>query len=121
MHSPLRLDKSVPLNVVRRWLGHARIETTAIYASTIAGEECNLDRRAWGSLELALIRVSLSDFLQECGFKIIEAANADEAILLLDSRTTSIDLVMTDVRYRERWMDSDLRSGSGRIAKVFPC
>jgi site-specific recombinase XerD len=27
-------QKGVPLNVVQRWLGHARIETTAIYART---------------------------------------------------------------------------------------
>lgn len=45
-----------------------------------------------------LIRTSLSDFLQECGFKVIEAGNADEAIQLLETRALSIDLVMTDVR-----------------------
>ncbi len=47
-------QKSVPLNIVQRWLGHARIETTAIYASAIGDEERNLARRAWGSLELAM-------------------------------------------------------------------
>jgi len=47
-------QKAIPLNIVQRWLGHARIETTAIYASAIGDEERNLARRAWGSLELAI-------------------------------------------------------------------
>lgn len=44
-------QKGIPLNIVQRWLGHARIETTAIYASAIGEEERNLARRAWSSLE----------------------------------------------------------------------
>jgi site-specific recombinase XerD len=44
-------QKGVPLNIVQRWLGHARIETTVIYASAIGDEERNLARRAWCSLE----------------------------------------------------------------------
>jgi integrase len=47
-------QKSIPLNIVQRWLGHARIETTAIYASAVGEEERNLARRAWSSLELAI-------------------------------------------------------------------
>lgn len=47
-------QKGVPLNIVQRWLGHARIETTAIYASAIGEEERNLARRVWSSLELAI-------------------------------------------------------------------
>jgi len=47
-------QKSIPLNIVQRWLGHARIETTAIYASAIGDEERNLAQRAWSSLELAI-------------------------------------------------------------------
>jgi integrase/recombinase XerD len=41
----------VPLNILQRWLGHARIETTAIYASAIGEEERTLARRAWRSIE----------------------------------------------------------------------
>lgn len=37
----------VPLNIVQRWLGRARIETTAIYADAIGEEERNLARRTW--------------------------------------------------------------------------
>lgn len=47
-------QKGIPLNIVQRWLGHARIETTAIYAGAIGDEERNLAKRAWASLELAL-------------------------------------------------------------------
>jgi site-specific recombinase XerD len=47
-------QKGIPLNIVQRWLGHARIETTAIYASAIGDEERNLARRAWSSIELAI-------------------------------------------------------------------
>jgi integrase len=49
-------QRGISLNIVQRWLGHARIETTAIYASAIGDEERNLARRAWGSLELAIMR-----------------------------------------------------------------
>lgn len=47
-------QKGIPLNIVQRWLGHARIETTAIYASAIGDEERKLARRAWSSLERAI-------------------------------------------------------------------
>lgn len=47
-------QNAIPLNIVQRWLGHARIETTAIYASAIGDEERNLARRSWSSLELAI-------------------------------------------------------------------
>lgn len=44
-------QKGVPLNIVQRWLGHARLETTAIYSGALGEEERNLARRAWESLE----------------------------------------------------------------------
>jgi integrase/recombinase XerD len=43
-------QKQVPLNIVQRWLGHARIETTAIYSEAIGREERNLARRTWTGL-----------------------------------------------------------------------
>lgn len=52
-------QKCVPLNIVQRWLGHARIETTAIYASAIGDEERNLARRTWSTMDAAL-RVATS-------------------------------------------------------------
>jgi|ERR1700710_2408478 len=40
-------QKGVPLNIIQRWLGHARIETTAIYADALGVEERTLARRIW--------------------------------------------------------------------------
>jgi CheY-like chemotaxis protein len=46
----------------------------------------------------ALLRVTLSHFLQECGFNVLEAGNADEAVQILDQGGIAIDLVLSDVR-----------------------
>jgi len=45
----------------------------------------------------ALIRMAVSDFLQECGFKVLEASSADEAVQMLRSYAMVIDLVFSDV------------------------
>lgn len=37
----------VPLNIIQRWLGHADIQTTAIYANVMGDEERNLANRMW--------------------------------------------------------------------------
>jgi DNA-binding NtrC family response regulator len=44
-----------------------------------------------------LPRAMLSDHLQECGFMVFEAANANEAIHTIESGIP-VDLVLTDVR-----------------------
>jgi integrase/recombinase XerD len=46
--------RSVPLNVVQRWMGHARLETTSIYAAVVGDEERQLARRTWKIFEHAL-------------------------------------------------------------------
>lgn len=40
-------DAGVPLNMMKKWLGHARIETTAIYANAVGAEERVLAARMW--------------------------------------------------------------------------
>jgi DNA-binding NtrC family response regulator len=45
----------------------------------------------------ALIRSMLSDYLQECGFKVLESSTADEAILIIEQSDVIIDLVFSDV------------------------
>jgi integrase len=40
-------EARVPLNIVQKWLGHARIETTAIYADAIGSEERALASLLW--------------------------------------------------------------------------
>lgn len=37
----------VPLNLIQRWMGHSRIETTAIYANAVGDEELALAERMW--------------------------------------------------------------------------
>ena len=41
------LQVGVPLNLVQRWLGHARISTTAIYAAACGPEEFAFATRFW--------------------------------------------------------------------------
>jgi integrase len=42
------LEKSVPLNLVQKWLGHSDIATTAIYGNAVGLEEREIARRMWG-------------------------------------------------------------------------
>lgn len=47
-----------------------------------------------------LIRLGVADYLRECGFRVLEAANADDAIAILTARDPEfgIDVVFSDVR-----------------------
>lgn len=40
--------QGVPLNMLQRWLGHAHLSTTAIYADAVGKEEQNIAARMWG-------------------------------------------------------------------------
>ena len=40
-------EANVPLNMMQKWLGHARIETTAIYANAVGKEERTIAGRMW--------------------------------------------------------------------------
>lgn len=42
------IRSGVPLNLLQRWLGHARITTTAIYAEALGPEEREIAARMWG-------------------------------------------------------------------------
>jgi CheY-like chemotaxis protein len=44
-----------------------------------------------------LIRLVIADYLRECGYRVHEAASADEAIVVLESRDVSVDIVFSDV------------------------
>ncbi len=41
------LEKGIPLNLVSKWLGHSKLETTAIYANALGQEERNIASRLW--------------------------------------------------------------------------
>ena len=38
----------VPLNMLQKWLRHAQLSTTAIYADAVGKEEQDIARRMWG-------------------------------------------------------------------------
>jgi integrase len=37
----------VPLNMTQKWMGHARIETTAVYTNAVGPEEQRIAERMW--------------------------------------------------------------------------
>ena len=41
------IRSGVPLNLVQKWLGHARMETTAIYTQALGAEEKGIAERMW--------------------------------------------------------------------------
>lgn len=41
------IRSGVPLNLVQRWLGHARMDTTAIYLQAMGSEEREIASRMW--------------------------------------------------------------------------
>lgn len=45
------LQKNVPLNMVRKWLGHSRLSTTAIYADAMGAEERSMALRFWKTFD----------------------------------------------------------------------
>ena len=47
-------QNGVSLNVIQRWLGHARLETTAIYAEALGHEERVLAQRTWRGINQVL-------------------------------------------------------------------
>jgi integrase/recombinase XerD len=42
------VSAGIPLNLVQKWLGHAQLSTTAIYANAVGAEEQDIARRMWG-------------------------------------------------------------------------
>ena len=45
-----------------------------------------------------LVRWAIADYLQECGYKILAASNADEAIDALQKYEPAIQVVFSDIR-----------------------
>ncbi|MGH9480235.1 MAG: tyrosine-type recombinase/integrase [Terriglobales bacterium] len=41
------VSAGIPLNLVQKWLGHAQLTTTAIYADAVGTEEQDIARRMW--------------------------------------------------------------------------
>jgi integrase/recombinase XerD len=41
------VSKGIPVNLVQKWLGHAQLSTTAIYANAVGAEEQDIASRMW--------------------------------------------------------------------------
>ena len=41
------IQAGIPLNIVQRWMGHSRMDTTAIYTNVTGAEELMLAKRMW--------------------------------------------------------------------------
>lgn len=80
-----------------------------------------------------LIRMVIADYLRECGYKVLEAASGDEAMLVLENSEIAIDIVMSDVemlgsmdgfalatwvRRNRNDIDVLLTGSAGRVAQV---
>jgi DNA-binding response OmpR family regulator len=44
-----------------------------------------------------LLRLSIAAYLRDCGYRVIEAADADEAVLVLKQPDVDIDVLFTDI------------------------
>ena len=44
------VSAGIPLNLVQKWLGHAQLTTTAVYADAVGAEEKDIARRMWDSI-----------------------------------------------------------------------
>ncbi len=41
------VSRGIPLNMVQKWMGHAQLSTTAIYADAIGAEEKSIAAKMW--------------------------------------------------------------------------
>jgi DNA-binding response OmpR family regulator len=46
----------------------------------------------------ALVRMPLAVYLRECGYRVIECANGDEAVSVLDQEEIRVDVVLIDAQ-----------------------
>jgi DNA-binding NtrC family response regulator len=44
-----------------------------------------------------LVRMPIAQYLRDCGYRVIEAANADEAMAVLMQKETIVDIVFSDI------------------------
>jgi CheY-like chemotaxis protein len=44
-----------------------------------------------------IVRHALGDYLRQCGYRVVEAATSDEALLALAETSLSVDIILCDV------------------------
>jgi len=77
----------LPAEFSFRWIGEAQMPV-----AEAPGSHCVLLVE-----DEVLIRMAVADYLRDCGYRVIEAGNADEAIKVLNTNET-VDVVCTDVQ-----------------------
>jgi DNA-binding response OmpR family regulator len=45
-----------------------------------------------------VVRMNVSDYLRDCGYRVIEAASGDEALQVLNDSKIRVDIVFTDIQ-----------------------
>jgi Response regulator containing CheY-like receiver, AAA-type ATPase, and DNA-binding domains len=45
-----------------------------------------------------LVRMPICEYLRDCGYRVLEAANADEAKAILEKRDIKIDVLLSDIQ-----------------------
>jgi CheY-like chemotaxis protein len=45
-----------------------------------------------------LVRMTIAQYLRDCGFRVIEAVSGEEALLILQQHDIAVDVVFTDVQ-----------------------
>jgi len=41
------LERGIPITLLQKWLGHAKLATTAIYGDAVGAEERRMARKLW--------------------------------------------------------------------------
>ncbi len=44
-----------------------------------------------------LVRLAIAEYLRDCGYKVVEAADADEAMLVLKQPQVAVDVLFSDI------------------------
>lgn len=44
-----------------------------------------------------LLRLVISEYLRDCGYRVVEATNADEAIVVLQQPQLAVDVIFSDI------------------------
>lgn len=55
-----------------------------------------------------IVRHALADYLRHCGYRVVEAATGDEALLALGEQSLSVDIVLCDVALKGSCSGFDL-------------
>ncbi len=65
-----------------------------------------------------LVRIVIAQYLRDCGYRVIETVNADEAIAVLKLADIVVDVIFTDIDMPGAWTDSASPAGRAPIVQA---